>query len=83
MEITKFYSPNFDEKKRLNKNITAIIIHYTGMQSERESIKRLTSSKSQVSCHYLINRSGKILKLVKDENIALHAVKSMWVKYKN
>ena len=43
MEITKFYSPNFDKKKRLNKNITAIIIHYTGMQSERESIKRLTS----------------------------------------
>ena len=45
MEITKFYSPNFDKKKRLNKNITAIIIHYTGMQSERESIKRLTSIK--------------------------------------
>ena len=47
MEITKFYSPNFDKKKRLSKDITAIIIHYTGMQSERESIKRLTSSRSQ------------------------------------
>ena len=53
------------------------------MQSERESIKRLTSSKSQVSCHYLINRSGKILKMVKDENIAWHAGKSMWGNYKN
>ena len=83
MEITKFYSPNFDKGKRLNKNITAIIIHYTGMQSERESIKRLTSSRSQVSCHYLINRSGKILKMVKDENIAWHAGKSMWGNYKN
>ena len=49
MEITKFYSPNFDKKKRLSKDITAIIIHYTGMQSERESIKRLTSSRSQVA----------------------------------
>ena len=83
MEITKFYSPNFDKKKRLSKDITAIIIHYTGMQSERESIKRLTSSRSQVSCHYLINRSGKILKMVKDENIAWHAGKSMWGNYKN
>ncbi len=83
MEITKFYSPNFDKKKRLNKNITAIIIHYTGMQSERESIKRLTSMKSKVSCHYLINRSGKIFKMVKEENIAWHAGKSMWGKYKN
>ena len=83
MEITKFYSPNFDKKKRLNKNITAIIIHYTGMQSERESIKRLTSTRSKVSCHYLINRSGKILKMVRDENIAWHAGKSMWGNYKN
>ncbi len=83
MEITKFYSPNFDKKKRPNKNITAIIIHYTGMQSERESIKRLTSIRSKVSCHYLINRSGKIFKMVRDENIAWHAGKSMWRNYKN
>ena len=41
MEITKFYSKNFDKKKRNRKNITSIILHYTGMQSERESIKRL------------------------------------------
>ena len=83
MEITKLYSPNFDCKKRSSKNITSIIIHYTGMQSERESIKRLTSSNSKVSCHYLINRSGKVFKLVDDQNIAWHAGKSMWGKYKN
>ena len=83
MEITKFYSPNFDKKKRVNKNITTIIIHYTGMQSERESMKRLTSSISKVSCHYLISRSGKIFKLVNEENTAWHAGKSMWGKYKN
>ena len=83
MEITKLYSPNFDKKKRLNKNITTIIIHYTGMQSERESFKRLISPGSKVSCHYLINRSGKIFKMVKEENIAWHAGKSMWRNYKN
>ena len=83
MEITKFYSPNFDKKKRLNKNITTIIIHYTGMQSERESFKRLLSPASKVSCHYLVNRSGKIFKMVNEENIAWHAGKSMWKNYKN
>ena len=83
MEITKFYSPNFDKKKRLNKNITTIIIHYTGMQSERESLKRLISPTSKVSCHYLINRSGKIFRMVKEENIAWHAGKSMWKSFKN
>ena len=85
MEITKllFSKFQFDKRRRLNKNITTIIIHYTGMQSERESLKRLISPKSKVSCHYLINRKGKIFKLVKDQNIAWHAGKSMWGKYKN
>ena len=83
MEITKYYSPNFSIKSRSNKSITAIIIHYTGMQSERESINRLISSSSKVSCHYLINRKGKVFNLVKDKNVAWHAGKSMWGKYIN
>ncbi len=83
MEITKFYSPNFDKINRPHKNVTTIIIHYTGMQSERESIKRLTSTVSKVSCHYLINRSGKTFQLVKEANIAWHAGKSLWGRYKN
>ena len=53
------------------------------MQSERESLQRLVSPSSKVSCHYLINRKGLIFKLVKDENIAWHAGKSMWRKFRN
>ena len=83
MRITKYYSPNFDVKTRSSKSITLVIIHYTGMQSERESLKRLTSPNSKVSCHYLIKRNGEILSLVRDKNIAWHAGKSMWGKYKN
>ena len=83
MEIAKFYSPNFNKKKRVDKNIKAIVIHYTGMQSERESIKRLTSPTSKVSSHFLINRAGKIFGLVKENYIAWHAGKSMWKNYKN
>ena len=52
------------------------------MQSERESLKRLTNPKSEVSCHYLINRNGN-LQHGGDQNIAWHAGKSMWQKYKN
>ena len=36
------------------------------MQSEIESIKRLMNIKYKVSCHYLINRKGKIIQMVKD-----------------
>ena len=83
MQITKHYSGNHSNKRRSSKGITLIIIHYTGMQSERESLKRLTNPKSEVSCHYLINRNGKVFNMVDDQNIAWHAGKSMWQKYKN
>ena len=58
MKIISIYSPNFSKKRR-KKDIKFVIIHYTGMQSEIESIKRLKNPKSKVSCHYLINRKGK------------------------
>ena len=83
MEISKYNSPNYNKKARSSKSITCIIIHYTGMQSERESLQRLINPKSKVSCHYLINRNGRIFNLVKEKNIAWHAGKSKWKNYKN
>ena len=53
------------------------------MQSERESIKRLCDPSSKVSSHYLINRSGKIYRLIEDHKVAWHAGISCWGKYKN
>ena len=83
MKISNFYSPNFSGEKRLNNSIKLIIIHYTGMQSERESLDRLIDPKSKVSSHYAINQKGKIFRLVNDNQIAWHAGKSCWGKYKN
>jgi N-acetylmuramoyl-L-alanine amidase len=83
MKISNFYSANFDRKKRSNNSIKVIIIHYTGMQSERESLNKLTDPKSKVSSHYVINQKGKIFRLVNDNQIAWHAGKSCWGKYKD
>ena len=83
MRIISNISPNQSKKIRHKREIKFVIIHYTGMQSEIESIKRLKNPKSKVSCHYLINRKGKIVKMVKDLNIAWHAGKSKWKKYTN
>ena len=83
MDIIANFSPNFSKKIRNTKGIKFVIIHYTGMQSEIESIKRLINPNSKVSCHYLINRKGKIIQMVKDKNIAWHAGKSKWKKYVN
>ena len=83
MKIIFDSSNNFSKKTRVFSDIKFIIIHYTGMQSEIESIKRLKSPKFKVSCHYLINRKGKIIQMVDDKKIAWHAGKSKWKKFIN
>ena len=83
MKIKSIYSPNFSKNLRSYKLIKFIIIHYTGMQSERESLIRLCNPKFKVSSHFVINQRGKIYRLVEDKQIAWHAGKSCWGKYKN
>ncbi len=83
MKKTFDFSPNFSKKNRSKNSIKFVVIHYTGMQSEIESIKRLKKKSSKVSCHYLINKKGKVIQMVKENNIAWHAGKSKWKNFKN
>ena len=75
------YSPNFKSKKRQKKEVRFIILHYTGMKSEKAAINRLTNIQSKVASHYLITRSGKIINLVPDLYIAWHAGISVWKNF--
>ena len=83
MKTTINFSPNFSFKKREKRQVKFVIIHYTGMQSEIESINRLKNPKYKVSCHYLISRKGEVVQMVKEKNIAWHAGKSKWKQFKN
>ena len=83
MIIQTSYSVNFSRKIRKYKDIKLIVIHYTGMQSKIESIKRLSNPKHKVSTHYLIDRKGQILRMVDDNKVAWHAGKSKWKNYNN
>ena len=76
-------SPNYSKKTRSKSKIKFVIIHYTGMQSEIESFKRLTKLESGVSCHYFINRKGVTTKIVEANRIAWHAGKSKWKNFNN
>ena len=76
-------SPNYSKKTRKIKDIKFVIIHYTGMQSEIESIERLKDPKKKVSSHYLINRKGEITKMVHERKTAWHAGKSRWKNFTN
>ena len=79
-KMTINYSPNFDLKKRRKNKIKYLIFHYTGMKNDKLAIKKLTSLNSNVSCHYFITNSGKILQMIPDLYIAWHAGKSKWGK---
>ena len=63
MKIKIAPSPNFEKKKRPKSSIKIIVIHYTGMQSEGESLLRLRSTKFKVSSHFLVNQNGNVYKL--------------------
>ena len=72
------YSQNFNQKKRSKKQIKFIIVHYTGMKSEKAAIDRLTNIQSEVSSHYFIGKNGNITLLVPELYVAWHAGKSKW-----
>jgi len=83
MFTTINYSPNFDLKKRKNKDIKFIVFHYTGMKYEKQAIRKLIDFNSKVSSHYLIKNNGEILNLVPDLYTAWHAGISNWKKIKS
>ena len=80
---SKIYSPNFNKKKRDHRVIKFIIIHYTGMKKESDAIKKLTSYKSNVSCHFFIKTNGQLIQMVPESYIAWHAGKSKWGNFKS
>ena len=83
MLLKENISLNFSKKPRSLRDIRFLIIHYTGMQSARVSMKRLKNTKFKVSCHYFIKRNGIVYRMVDDNKIAWHAGKSKWKDFNN
>ena len=83
MKLSLNFSPNFDPKKRKKSEIKFIVFHYTGMKSEKKAIDKLLDYNSKVSCHYLINNNGDIIKMVPENYQAWHAGISSWKKFKS
>ena len=83
MHFKSIHTPNFSKRSRNSKKIKFLIIHYTGMQSRRVSLKRLQNPKYKVSCHFLVDRKGEVVKLVDEKKTAWHAGKSKWKSFVN
>ncbi len=75
MDIITRKSPNFDERQL---PVTALLYHYTGMESGQAAIDRLCDPKAKVSAHYVIEENGQIYRLVDEDKRAWHAGISEW-----
>jgi len=82
LKLRKIYSPSFDSKPRKSNQIRFLILHYTGMKSEKSAIQRLSKIQSEVGTNYFIKKNGEIIIMVPDLYTAWHAGISQWGKYK-
>ena len=63
-------SPN---KSARRKPITAVVIHYTASNSIDGTIDWFSRKESRVSAHYVVGRDGRVVQMVRDEDVAWHA----------
>lgn len=70
-------SPNFGPRRN-GLRPSLIVLHYTGMRDAEAALERLCDPEAQVSAHYVIAPSGKLLQLVKEGLRAWHAGAGAW-----
>ncbi len=70
-------SPNFGERKGTNPP-SILLLHYTGVESAAAAIAWLANPKSEVSCHYVVDETGRITQMVAEEKRAWHAGAGAW-----
>jgi N-acetylmuramoyl-L-alanine amidase len=77
MLLTRFHSPNFDAR---NPEIPLryVVLHYTGMKTGSDALKRLCDPLAKVSAHYVVGEDGRLYHLVEEEQRAWHAGESFW-----
>jgi N-acetylmuramoyl-L-alanine amidase len=68
-------SPNHDARTR---PVSMVVLHYTDMLSADEAVERLCDPEARVSCHYLVTKTGEVVRMVPEERRAWHAGRSYW-----
>jgi N-acetylmuramoyl-L-alanine amidase len=70
-------SPNHGERRNFLR-ADSIVLHYTGMTSAEAAIALLRDPAAEVSSHYVVEESGRIVQLVPEARRAWHAGLSCW-----
>ena len=80
MKIVERPSPNFNERGAV---VDLLILHYTGMQTAEEALRRLCDPAAKVSAHYTIDEDGTVYRHVAETKRAWHAGVSAWAGASN
>jgi N-acetylmuramoyl-L-alanine amidase len=70
-------SPRHTERRGFGRP-DIIVLHYTGLASLEEALDYLAGPNGTVSCHYVVEESGRVLQLVPESRRAWHAGESCW-----
>ena len=70
-------SPNHGDRRGAG-TIDLLILHYTGMPDSTQALNWLCNTASEVSSHYFVFESGRVLQLVPESRRAWHAGASSW-----
>jgi N-acetylmuramoyl-L-alanine amidase len=76
-DIVQRPSPNHGPRPEGAK-IDMLVLHYTGMRTASDALRRLCDPAAEVSAHYLIDETGEIYQLVAEERRAWHAGRATW-----
>ncbi len=76
LELQHTPSPNHGDRK--GREVSLVVLHYTGMKTGGEALERLCSAEAGVSAHYLVEEDGRVFSLVPEYRRAWHAGVSSW-----
>jgi N-acetylmuramoyl-L-alanine amidase len=77
MKIIERPSPNHDPRAE-GAVIDILVMHYTGMRTAEEALRRLCDPEAKVSSHYTVDRDGTVYAHVAEDLRARHAGVSYW-----
>ena len=77
LAIVDFPSPNHGPRRGAQAP-SMVVLHYTAMASAALALARLCSEEAEVSCHYLIDETGQVFRLVSEIRRAWHAGAAAW-----
>ncbi|GMQ94931.1 MAG: hypothetical protein BMS9Abin13_041 [Patescibacteria group bacterium] len=81
-------NPSWEYKESPNKRTgrkkpcTVLVMHYTAGGNTDQVVRYFQQPNVEVSAHFVVGRDGKIIQMVKLDDIAYHAGNSVWKEEK-